>query len=131
MKTTAILCVMIVIFSIQADLSFAETRSQYMPVSGSEIQSIAIEEIPGQIAIMQQNIESMSSLLLQMSSVLLEQNLTAEQQKECGAYIGRIDTSLMSCSKNMDSAGVAKQKLEIDQLEKEWNYFETEDFLSH
>jgi len=118
-------------FSLLAGLSFAETNSKHLPVNGVEIQPIALEKIPEQIATMQQNIASMSSLLMQMSSVLQEQNLTEEQQKKCGDYLGKIATSLMSCSHDMDSAGVTKQKMEIDQLEKEWNYWESEDFESH
>ncbi len=90
-----------------------------------------MEKIPEQIATMQQNIASMSSLLMQMSSVSQEQNLTGEQQKKCGEYIGRIATSMMGCTDDLSATGVMKQKMEIKQLEKEWNYWESEDFERH
>ena len=131
MKTTGIFCLFVVIFSYHAGLGYAESKVKNLPLNGAEIQPLAIEEIPAQIALMQQNIESMSSLLMQMSSVLQEQDLTAEQQKKCGAYIGKIATTLMSCTNNVSSASVRKQQVESDQLEKKWNYFETQDFLSH
>jgi hypothetical protein len=131
MKTTGLFCLFLVIFSYHAGLSFAETNSKYLPVNGVEIQPIAMEKIPEQIATMQQNIAAMSVLLMQMSSALQKQNLTVDQQKKCGDYIGKIATSLMSCTNDMNSVGVAKQKMEIDLLEKEWNYWESEDFESH
>jgi hypothetical protein len=119
MKTTRIFCLFILIFGCNAGLSFAEA------------QPVTIEKIPEQIAMMQQNIASMSSLLMQMSSVLQEENLTGEQQKECGNYLGKIATSLMTCTQDMSLTGVAQQKKEIELLEKEWNYWESEDFESH
>ena len=131
MKTTRILYVFIAIFSCYVSFGYAETNSKHFPVNGVETQPIAIEKIPEHIATMQQNIASMSSLLMQMSSVLQKQDLTGEQQKKCGDYIGKIATSLMSCTDDMSSTGVLKQKIEIEQLEKEWNYWESEDFESH
>jgi hypothetical protein len=119
MKTTRIFCLFILIFGCSAGLSFAEA------------QPVTMEKIPEQIALMRQNIASMSSLLMQMSSLLQEQNLTGEQQKECGNYLGKIATSLMTCTQDMSLTGVAQQKTEIEQLEKEWNYWESEDFEHH
>lgn len=131
MKTTRIFCLLIVLFSCSAGLVFAEANSKHFPVAGGEVQSITIEKMPDQITMMQQNIESMSSLLMQMSSVLQKENLTGEQQKECGNYLGKIATSLKACTEDMSTTGVAQQKMEIEKLEQEWNYWESEDFESH
>jgi hypothetical protein len=131
MKTTGIFCLFILIFGYNAGFAFAESDARHFPVSEVAIQPITMEKIPEQIAMLQQNIASMSSLLMQMSSVLREQNLTGEQQRKCGDYLGEIATSLMSCAGDMSSTSVAEQKMEIEQLEREWNYWESEDFESH
>ena len=131
MKTTRILCLLIVLFSCSANLVFAEANPKHFPVGATEVQPITIEQMPDQITMMQQNIASMSSLLMQMSSVLQKEDLTGEQQKKCGNYLGKIATSMMACTEDMSATGVAQQKMEIETLKKEWNYWESEDFESH
>jgi hypothetical protein len=131
MTTTRIFCLLIVLLSCSAGLVFAEANPKHFPVGGGEVQSMTIEKMPDQITLMQQNIESMSSLLMQMSSVLQKENLTGEQQKECGNYLGEITTSLMACTEDMSATAVAQQKMKIEKLEQEWSYWESEDFESH
>jgi hypothetical protein len=131
MKTTRLFCLLIVLFSCSASLVFAEANPKHFPVGGGEVQSIKMEKMHDQITMMQQNIESMSSLLMQMSSVLKKENLTGEQQKECGYYLGKIATSMMACTEEMSATSVAQQKMETEKLEKEWNYWESEFFESH
>ncbi len=131
MKTIRIFCLLIVLLSWGAGVVFAEANPKINQVGDGEVQSITIEKMPDQITMMQQNIESMSSLLMQMSLVLQKENLTEEQQKECGNYIGKIATSMKACTEDMSATSVAQQQMEIKKLEQEWNYWESEDFESH
>lgn len=131
MKYMRVFYLFILILGCNAGLGFAESNAQQFQVKGAEVQPVTMEEIPEQITMMQQNIASMSSLLMQMSSVLQKHNLTGEQQEICGDYLGKIATSLMSCTDDMSATSVTQQKIEIEQLEKEWNYWESEDFESH
>lgn len=105
MKTTRILSLFIIIFFSMTGLGVAETHTETLPASGSQINRLALDNIPEQITILQDEIESIHLLLEEMSSALQQQN---HQQDR-----------------------LAKQKITPEHHKMEWNYFNSEDFESH
>ena len=82
-------------------------------------------------SVMHNNMSSMGQLMQKMADTLTKQNMSAEQRRECAAHMERLSKVMMECAHDQKLENVETQKKEIDNLTKEWNYFESEEFESH
>jgi hypothetical protein len=82
-------------------------------------------------SVMHNNMSSMGQLMQKMADTLNKQNMSAEQRRECAEHMERLSKVMMECAHDQKLENVETQKKKIDNLTKEWNYFESEEFESH
>ncbi|MFT5702643.1 MAG: hypothetical protein ACI8ZB_005567 [Desulforhopalus sp.] len=82
-------------------------------------------------SMMHNNMSSMGQLMQKMADTLNKQNMSAEQRRECATHMERLSKVMMECAHDQKLENVETHKKEIDNLTKEWNYFESEEFESH
>lgn len=108
MKTTILFLFVMIFWSFTA-LSFAETKANYAKENSGDIDHITAQAIPEKIAKLEHDIASINLLLAQMRSALAGQVPLASQG---------------------DPHSFQKEIM-TEQLEQEWNYFDSEDFENH
>jgi len=81
-------------------------------------------------SMMHNNMSSMGQLMQKMADTLNKQDMSAEQRRECAAHMERLSKVMMECAHDQKLENVETQKKVIDNLTKEWNYFESEAFES-
>jgi hypothetical protein len=54
--------------------------------------------------------------------------MTDEQQVECARIMNKIAKTMMACAADTELKDVDKHKNEIEEITKEWNYFETDKY---
>ncbi len=80
---------------------------------------------------MHNNMSSMGELMQKISVTLKEQTMSVEQLKECAEHMERLSKLMLACAHDQKLENVEIQKKEIDNLTKEWDYFESQEFDSH
>jgi len=77
------------------------------------------------------NMSSMGELMQKIADTLKNQNMSAEQLKECAVHMERLSKLMKECGHDKKLENVETQKKELNNLTREWDYFESKEFESH
>ena len=78
-----------------------------------------------------ENMEGMGQLMMKMGNTLEKHQMTDEQRSECARFMSRLGSIMMSCAGDVELKATDKHKDDIEEITKEWNYFERGNFEEH
>ena len=78
-----------------------------------------------------ENMEGMGQLMMKMGNTLEKHQMTDEQRSECARFMSRLGKIMMSCARDVELKATDKHKDDIEEITKEWNYFDKGNFEEH
>ena len=78
-----------------------------------------------------ENMEDMGQLMMRMGNILEKHQMTNGQHIKCARFINKLSKIMMICAVNVDFKSVDKHKDDLEELTKEWDYFERGNFEEH
>jgi len=88
-------------------------------------------KMPMNSMMMHDNMASMGEMLMQMGNALEQKKMSDVQRLECARYMQKLSEIMDSCAKDVELKTVETQKTQIIKLNKEWDYFKSQEFESH
>ncbi|MBW2072704.1 MAG: hypothetical protein JRI89_15810 [Deltaproteobacteria bacterium] len=115
MKRLAFLMIIFLLFFNHMDI----TRAQ----------SADMEKVHSDInlALMNANLAKLSALLAKMSDMLANGNLKPRHQKKCAEILFEASSIMTQMTRSNNLTAYKQHQEKIEQLNKEWNYFEEQE----